>query len=282
MEPLVNIKMDLQRKCYREMYDYMEGRQADFHSRQDNAQHVLFNSGRIGPFVIVKGEIKMLTRKICPPFFEIGPKSYLYGDQVLELAIAADAAAKRYDVDVIFTTPYTEIRRVRESTDRIFVFAPHMDPLQVGRGLSDILPEAVKAAGADGVMLNHCERPLTLSALRQTILRAKGLDLLTIVCADSIAEARAVAELHPDIIVAEPTDLIGTGKASSMDYVLASIEEVKRVDKDILVLQGAGISNGQDVYNVIFAGADATGSSSGIVKAASSTAMIDEMLFAVR
>ena len=221
-------------------------------------------------------------RKIKAPFFEIGPKSYLYGDDVLNLALAADAAAEKYDVDVIFTTPFTEIRRVAEATKRLFVFAPHMDPLPVGRGLADILPEAVKAAGAKGVMLNHCERPLTVSVLRQTILRAKALELETIVCADSIAEARAIAELGPDIIVAEPTELIGTGQASSMDYVRASIEAVKSVNPDILVLQGAGISNGKDVYNVIYAGAEATGSSSGIVKAPSPAAMVDEMLGAVR
>ena len=221
-------------------------------------------------------------RKIKAPFFEIGPKSYLYGDDVLNLALAADAAAEKYDVDVIFTTPFTEIRRVAEATKRLFVFAPHMDPLPIGRGLADILPEAVKAAGAKGVMLNHCEKPLTLSVLRQTILRARALELETIVCADSIAEARAIAALGPDIIVAEPSELIGTGQASSMDYVRASIEAVKGVNPDILVLQGAGISNGQDVYNVIHAGAEATGSSSGIVKAPSPAAMVDEMLGAVR
>ena len=29
---------------------------------------------------------------IKAPFFEIGPKSYLYGDEILDLAKAADAA----------------------------------------------------------------------------------------------------------------------------------------------------------------------------------------------
>ena len=57
---------------------------------------------------------------------------------------------------------------------------------------------------------------------------------------------------------------------------------VKDVNPDILVLQGAGISNGQDVYNTIFAGAEATGSSSGVVKAPDRAAMVDEMISAVR
>ena len=49
---------------------------------------------------------------IKAPFFEIGPKSYLYGDEILELAQAADAASEKYDVDIIFTCPVVEIRRV--------------------------------------------------------------------------------------------------------------------------------------------------------------------------
>ena len=60
------------------------------------------------------------------------------------------------------------------------------------------------------------------------------------------------------------------------------MQSVKSVDKNILVLTAAGISNGQDVYNTIIAGADATGSSSGVAKAADRAAMVDEMIAAVR
>ena len=67
-----------------------------------------------------------------------------------------------------------------------------------------------------------------------------------------------------------------------MDYVRESIAAIKAINPEILVLQGAGISCGQDVYNVIFAGAEATGSSSGIVKAPSPARMVDEMLSAAR
>jgi triosephosphate isomerase len=217
-----------------------------------------------------------------PPFFEIGPKSYLFGDDVLNLALAADAAAKKYDVDIIFTTPLVELRRVAEATQRIFVFAPHMDPIVPGRGLADTLPESLVAAGAKGVMLNHCEKPLSLSALAQTIRRADEVGLATIVCTDTPAESAAVAKLKPNIIVAEPTGLIGTGQASDLDYVATAIRTVKEIDPDILVLQGAGISNGKDVYRVIHAGAEATGSSSGVVKAKDRAAMVDEMILAVR
>ena len=49
-----------------------------------------------------------------------------------------------------------------------------------------------------------------------------------------------------------------------------------------MVLQGAGISNGQDVYNTIKLGAQATGSTSGIIKAEDPYAMVEEMLYSLR
>ncbi len=220
--------------------------------------------------------------KIKAPFFEIGPKSYLYGQDVIDLAIAADAASEKYDVDIIFTTPVVEIARVKAATKRIHVFAPHMDPIEPGRGLADILPESLVAAGAEGVMLNHVEKPLTFDVLEKTIARANEVGLTTIVCADSMADATKIAGLHPDIIVAEPSELIGTGVSVGPEYVAAATDCVKKVDENILVLTAAGIANGEDVYNTIIAGADATGSSSGVAKAADRAAMVDEMIAAVR
>ena len=219
---------------------------------------------------------------IKAPFFEIGPKSYLYGEDVIELAKAADAASVKYGVDIIFTTPIVEIARVKAATTHIHVFAPHMDPLRPGRGLADILPESLVAVGAEGVMLNHVEKQVTLSALKETIQRADEVGLATIVCADSMAEASMIAKLRPNIIVCEPSELIGTGVSVGAEYVEAAMHAVKDVDPDIMVLTAAGIANGQDVYNTIIAGADATGSSSGVAKAADRAAMVDEMIGAVR
>ena len=220
--------------------------------------------------------------KLEPPFFDIGPKNYLFGDQILDLARIADEAAAKYDVRVIYTTPYADIRRVAENVKNLYVFAPHMDDIPVGRGLACVLGESLKAAGAVGVMLNHAERPLPSSTLVRTLNRARELDLMTIVCADSMDETRAVAQMHPDLMITEPTELIGTGQAADLSYVKTSVDAIKAIDPNIGILVGGGISNGTDVYNTIMAGADATGSSSGIVKAADPGAMVHEMLAALR
>ena len=227
----------------------------------------------------------MIMRKdtaIRPPFIEIGPKNYLYGSRILDLALAADLASEKYDVDVIFTTPYADIRVVAEKTKNIHVFAPHMDAEPVGRGLANVLPESLKAAGAQGVMLNHSEKPLALPLLERTITRAKEVGLYTIVCADSISEIKEIAALEPDIIVAEPVELIASAKGADLSYLATANDAVKSVDPNILVLVGAGIRNGRDVYEVISRGCDASGSSSGIALADDPEKMIDEMVAAAR
>ncbi|MBQ4575090.1 MAG: triose-phosphate isomerase [Clostridia bacterium] len=219
---------------------------------------------------------------IKPPFFEIGPKAYLYGEEVLALAKAADELSIEFDVDIIFTPQPCDIRMIAQNTKRLHVFAQHMDSLKPGRGLGSILPEAVKAAGADGVMLNHAEKKLTLEEIKATIERADEVGLATIVCSDTVEELRAICEMHPNMIVAEPTALIGTGQASDMGYVKATLAAAAEIDPEVMVLQGAGISNGQDVYNVIAAGAVATGSTSGIIRAEDPVAAAREMIAALR
>ncbi len=219
---------------------------------------------------------------IKPPFFEIGPKAFMYGDRMLKLAKAADRAAAKYDVRIILTPQPTDIYLLARETEHLLIFAQHMDPVKVGRGNGSILAEALKAAGAHGVILNHAEKPMTLADLSKAIQRADEVGLVTMVCADSIKEAEAIAQLSPNIIVPEPTELIGTGVTSDEEYVIATTSAIKKINPDIQVLQAAGITNGHDVYKTIKAGADATGTTSGIMKAEDPEAMMEEMIRAVR
>ena len=223
-----------------------------------------------------------MKTKIRTPYFEVGVKNYIYGDTVLEYALAADRAAEKYDIDVLFIAPAVEIRRITENTKHLIVLAPYMDTLYPGRGMADVLPEGLKAAGARGVVVNHCEKPMSIPQIKKTIDRARELDFLVFACADTIAEAKAIAELHPDIINPEPSELIGGSEASDMGYVRESVEAIKGIYPDILVEQAAGITNGRQVYDFIMAGSDAAGAASGIIKAKDPLAMIDEMIGAVR
>lgn len=221
--------------------------------------------------------------QIRKPFFELGPKAYLYGDAALDIALYADSLCEEFPVDIIFTPQYTDIAPIVAKVKRLRVFAQHMDATRPGRGIGAVLPEAIRHAGAEGVLLNHAERPLTLATLAATIRRAREVGLATLACAGDADESAAVAHLGPDIVLAESPALIGVGRRGENDD--AEIDRinaaVRAVNPALSVLHGAGISDGRDVYNVILAGADATGSTSGVLKAPNPKQMLREMIEAL-
>lgn len=219
--------------------------------------------------------------KTNSPFLVVNPKSYLYGKESLALAKEADQVAKDTGLPIIFTCPYADVRLIRENTDKIIVCVQSMDPLTPGRGMGHVLPESLKEAGADAVFLNHAENPKTLSDLYKCILRAAKLNMISIVCADSITEARAVACMNPDIVLAEPTDLIGTGHVADDSYTIETIQEVRKVNPDVQIMVASGVSTADDCYNVIRLGADGTGGTSGILNASSPAGRIREMAEAI-
>ena len=77
---------------------------------------------------------------------------------------------------------------------------------------------------------------------------------------------------------------IGVGRRGDNDRdVISGINQaVWGIDPKIRVLHGAGISSGQDVHHIIAAGAQGTGSTSGIIKAEDPLAMLEEMIRSVR
>ena len=214
--------------------------------------------------------------KISEPFFEYGPKCYMYGDTLLEIAKGLDALAEKYGVDVILDVPDTEIFNIAKNTKRIHVYSQHMDSIPVGKGMGRTLPEALKAAGAVGVMLNHAEHKLTLEEIEKAIKRADELGLATMVCADSVEEVKAIAKLGPNILVAEPTELIGTGKPADKEYVDEVIRVIKEINPQIKPFPSAGVSKPEDCYNIVKAGAAASGCSSAIAKSENPLGLAEE------
>ena len=134
--------------------------------------------------------------KISEPFFEYGPKCYMYGETLLKMAKGLEKLAIKYNVDVVLDIPDTEIYNIAHNVDtkRVHVYSQHMDSIEIGRGMGKTLPEALKAAGAVGVMLNHAEHKLTIDEIEKAIKRADEVGLATMVCADSIEEVKAIAK----------------------------------------------------------------------------------------
>jgi triosephosphate isomerase len=224
-------------------------------------------------------------RRVRAPVFEIGLKGYLYGADAVRLAQAADRLSRELDVSVIFDPQAVDIPAVARATERLLVFAQHMDPVAVGRGVGSVLPEALREAGAVGTLLNHSERRMTLGDINRAIVRAREVGLATLVCADSPEEAAAVAQLGPDIVLAEPPELIATSRSAATEmrgFVERSVELVGRIDPGIIVMCGAGVQTPDDVEKMIGLGVGGTGSSSGVLKAADPVALMRAMLTAMK
>lgn len=223
----------------------------------------------------------MKQAKKTAPFFMINPKAYLTGNEIVNLALAADKFAVNFDFDIYFTAQYVDLPILAEKTENLIITAQHMDGTELGRGMGSVTGAALKEAGVTATMINHAEHPLKLSEIIQSLEKAEELGITSIVCADSVKEAKALVMLNPDVILCEPTELIGTGKTSDDNYIQKTNEAIRAISSDILVMQAAGISTAEDVYRTISAGADGTGCTSGIVLADDPVAMIKDMLIAV-
>ena len=215
------------------------------------------------------------------PFLVVNPKSYLYGKESLALAKAADDAAQKTGLKIYFTCPFSDIRYIRENTDAIIVTAQAMESLKPGRGMGHLLPEALYDAGARATFLNHAENPMTMAELAKTIARARELGIETIACADSLAEGTAIAAFRPDILLCEPTDLIGTGRTADDSYTTSIVAKIRSIDPTIAVMIASGITTADDVYRVVRLGADGSGATSGILNAPDPTERIMEMAKAI-
>ncbi|HEY4754172.1 MAG TPA: triose-phosphate isomerase [Candidatus Limnocylindrales bacterium] len=219
--------------------------------------------------------------RIRPPVFEIGLKGYRWGSAAVQLAVEADRLAEELGISIVYNPQTVDIAAVAAATSRILVFAQHMDPVTPGRGVGGVLAEALRDAGAVGTLLNHSEKPMPLGSMARAIERARSCGLFTLVFADSPAEAAALAHLGPDVVLAEPPELIATGVSAGnvmAGFVADTVAAVKAVDPDILVMSGAGVNSPDDVDRMIRLGLDGTGSSSGILKADDPVAAMRQML----
>ena len=225
-----------------------------------------------------------MSKSMRTPLFIVSTKAYLWGNRSLELARIADKIAKEYDVCFIYVPQLVDLRLIAEEVE-IPVYSPNLDPIKPGRGHGHDLAEALKEAGASGVMINHSERPKTLSEIEECLKRAREVGLNTIVCCDSPRAAEAMTSLEPDAILPEPPKLIGTMKPVSLemkDFIVESIKAVKERNEKILVIVGAGISCARDVAEALKLGADGTGASRAICESSNPEKLLREIAEAMR
>ena len=190
------------------------------------------------------------------------------GQKAIEFSRIAEKVNEKTGISIAIAPQTVDIAVVTVSGETP-VFAQHIDPAYYGKYTGHTLPEAVAEAGAYGTLLNHSEYKISLEAIESSIKRAKEVDLVTVVCVDTIDMAKKVALLGPDAIAIEPPELIGSGISVSTakpEIVSGAVDAVRTINKDVKVLCGAGITNGEDVAAALNLGAKGILVASGVVK----------------
>lgn len=215
------------------------------------------------------------------PFLIVNLKSYLSREQTLRLGECADSLSLSFETDIFITAQPLHLADLSKAAPDLLVTAQHMDADQNKASMGRVLPETLVEVGAKAVMLNHASHHLALNTLDLAINSAKEYGLLTLVCADSESECRAVAELGPTIVICEPTSHIGTGTMISGDYVARTTAAVKHVNSEILVVQAAGVSCGADIRRLLEQGADGSGGTMAVVGASDWGSILRDMLTSI-
>jgi triosephosphate isomerase len=171
------------------------------------------------------------------------------GEEAVRLAKICENVSKEFDVPIVVVPQISDLYRVAQAVD-IPVFSQHMDPSEQGRFTGHVLGEALVEAGCTGTLLNHSENRMQLADVELAVTKARKLKLYTVVCTNNPAVSVAAATMKPDSVAVEPPELIGTGISVSQaqpEVISGTVELIRNVNKEVIILCGAGISNGDDV-----------------------------------
>ena len=210
-------------------------------------------------------------KKISFPLIALNFKTYAqaFGENSLKLAKIAEEVSDQFGVTIAVAPPMIDLARVAAEV-KIPVFAQHVDPYEPGSHTGSIIAEDVKAAGAVGSLVNHSEHRLRLADIGMVLKRLRENELISLLCTDTVETTKAGAALSPDMLAIEPPELIGTGipvSKAKPEVVKGAVQAVQKINPDVHVLCGAGISTGDDVARAIELGAEGVLLASAYVKA---------------
>jgi triosephosphate isomerase len=160
------------------------------------------------------------------------------------------------------------------------LYGQHCDGREPGAATGWITAEALAAAGAAGSIVNHAEHKLPHDDVQRIVSRLAAAGLASLVCADSLAEARALAAFRPTMLAIEPPELIGGDvSVTSADPAIVSdaVKAVRKTAPKTLVLCGAGVKTGADVAAALRLGAHGVLLASGVVKAKDPLAALKDL-----
>jgi len=173
-------------------------------------------------------------------------KTYKQGREAVKLAKIIEKIRK----DAFVCVESTDIHEIVKKT-KLKVYAQHVDYEKPGRHTGKTLPEAIKAEGAEGSLLNHSENKISITEIKRTIERCNKIGIKVLCCASTINKVKQIKKFNPYGIAFEDPKLISTGRSISK-YNPKAIKKFVEImgDSKILRICGAGISTHSDIIKV--------------------------------
>lgn len=185
------------------------------------------------------------------------------GRNAVKLAKACERVSKEHKVNIIVAVETADIHLV-SSKVHIPVMSQHIDFYDFGSHTGSVIPEDVRYNGAIGTLINHSEHRVNIGDMKKYIDRAKESRLITVVCAETTAEAKLISKYKPDFIAIEPPELIGGDISVSTAKPQLISRTVNAVKTHVLC--GAGVKTEEDVRKSLQLGTYGVLLASGVTK----------------
>lgn len=157
----------------------------------------------------------------------------------------------------------TDLRLVAERTDLPIVAQSAVRREDAALGAPTL--EAVAAAGADAVFVNHPQNEAAFAAVPRLLDRCANVGLEAICCVHSRDQARAALAYDPGWLLFERPDDIASEAGlvrTQPERIERFVELVDAENPDTRVFVGGGIRTADDVERAFECGVDATGAAS--------------------
>ncbi len=226
---------------------------------------------------------KMSKKHFFRPIIILNFKVYIEsgGRSGERLSAIADKVAKKYPkIDILICPHTTQLAKIASIMHYAKVYCQSADSNPAGKFTGSIPITSIKDSKASGTLLNHAENQLTNSEIEKITDLCKENSLNSVICANNVKLAKGYCKYSPWAIAVEIPELIGSGISVSNakpEVVIDAVAQIKKINSEIKVLVGAGVSTEKDVKKCLELKADGVLLASGYVLSKNPELILEKM-----
>lgn len=176
------------------------------------------------------------------------------GDNLLPKLAAVSSVLAEYPQladQLLVTVNSWQLALAKDKFPRLQYVAQHIDDEPQGKTTGWLPAAALKQIGVGYTLLNHSEHRLPEAEIKQIIEHSHAYGIKVILCCEGLAEAARFLNYNTFALTLESPKLIGSGQSiTTQTEMLQKFVELCETTAT-LPMAGAGISDGNDVQELI-------------------------------